>query len=175
MTSKKKFILFGITSLLILFCVFKTGAFRKSESDILQVINKLFLGNEMNVKVSNDLKIENVKIKISSSEKIVFENGHFLNNIGDSYGGPIFDVYYNGTLIGKALHDNRNNWYVSEFNFTIFNLNGKVKFKFITNGKDKNGDEGYIWIEKKGNKLNFESFDSNGKLINKWTEQKTIN
>ena len=166
----KKFLVFSSILCVIIFCVFRTGIFRKSESDILQAINKIFLGNEMIVKTSKRLKLEKVKIKIASSEKLVFENGKFKNNIGENYGGPIFDVYYDGILIGKALHDNKNDWYVNEFIFNIFELNGKVKFNFITNGKDKNGDEGYIWIEKINNKLNFKSFKPNGKLINNWNE-----
>ena len=152
------------------FCVFKSGIFRKSESDILQALNKIFIGNEMIVKTSQSLKLEKVKIKIASSEKSVFENGKFLNNLEESYGGPNFDVFYDGNLIGKALHDNTNDWYVNEFIFNFFELNGKVKFNFITNGKDRNGDEGYIWIEKNMDKLNFQSFEPNGKLINQWNE-----
>jgi hypothetical protein len=101
------------------------------------------------------------------------KNGKFKNNIGESYGGPIFDVYYENNLIGKALHDNTNDWYVNEFSFNFFKHNGKVKFNFITNGKDKNGDEGYVWIDSENGKVNFQSFAPNGKLINKWSENKT--
>ncbi len=147
-----------------IFCIVRRGMFRKSESDILQALNKIFIGNEMVVKTSQSLKLE--KVKITSSEKTVFENGKFLNNFEESYGGPNFDVFYDGNLIGKAFHDNTNDWYVNEFIFTFFELNGKVKFNFITNGKDRNGDEGYIWIEKN----NFKSFKTNGKLINQWNE-----
>ena len=166
----KRIFIVGIGILIITYCVFKTGVFRKSENDALQVFNKIFIGNEMIVKTSNELELAKVKIKNTSSEKIIFENEKFKNNIGENYGGPIFDIYYDEILIGKALHDNTNDWYVNEFIINFFKLNGKVKFNFITNGKDKNGYEGYIWIEKENNKLKYQSFKPSGKLINSWYE-----
>ncbi len=160
-----------IVFLLITFFAFKTGVFRKSESDILQILNNVFLGNEMIVHTSNGLKLDKVKIKMASSEKIVFINGKFKNNIEESYGGPNFDVYYDEIHIGKGLHDNTNDWYVNEFIFNFFKLNGKVKFNFISNGKNKSGEEGYIWIEKEKEMSYYQSFTSSGELINKWHER----
>ena len=82
--------------------LFRVGTFRGSDSDILQVLNKILVGNSMIVNTSSDIELEKIKINISFSDKVVFENGIFNNNIGEHYGGPNFDVYYENKLIGRA-------------------------------------------------------------------------
>ncbi len=167
MNKKPVIIIIGLIGILL---IFQTGVFRNSNSDILQFMNKVFVGNKMIVKTSEDIQEEKIRINIISSDKVVFNNKKFLDNIGDVYGGPNFDVYYEDKLIGRALHHNTNDWYVNEFVFKFFSDNNQMKFTFETNGKSSGGEAGYIWINKINDTLKFESYKTSGKLINKWTE-----
>jgi hypothetical protein len=161
--------LLGVLVLIILIVViFRSGLFRNSRNDFVQVLNKIIIGNEMIVKVSPD--VDKSKIKIKLGEKTVFEQNQFLDNIGECYGGPVFDVYYDTLLIGRAGHSNTNDWYTNEYVFDFYRDGKRIKFNFRTNGRDKGGDAGYIFIEKLNDSLIFESYDPNGKLIRKWKE-----
>ena len=158
----KNIILLSFISVLIgILILFRVGTFRGSDSDILQVLNKILVGNSMIVNTSSDIELEKIKINISFSDKVVFENGIFNNNIGEHYGGPNFDVYYENKLIGRALHYNTNDWYVNEFIFVFFIDNNQPKFTFKTNGRTNGFGEGYIWISK-NDTLYFEPFKPNG-------------
>ena len=159
-----------MTGFVLVIMLFRFELFRNNHNDFLQKLNKVFVGNEMKITTRQDIDVNKIKINLAFSDKTVFEHNQFLNNIGEQYGGPIFDVYYDNLLIGRALHDNTNDWYSNEFLFDFYKDGNKIKFKFKTNGKDKEGEEGYIYIEKSNDSLNFESYDSNGKLINKWKE-----
>ncbi len=170
MTVRHRIIFILIILLITVIVLFRVGLFRTSQIDLIQVFNRYIVGNSMNVKCSNDLIKEKIKINIAWSYKTVYEHEHFLDNIDDIYGGPIFDVYYDNVLIGRALHDNTNDWYTNEFEFNFFSLNNQIKFTFKTKGRDKNGEEGYIWIKKVNDTLYYESYEPNGKLINKWKE-----
>ena len=170
MTRKSKIAISLLTSFVLVIVVFRFGLFRNSQNDFLQILNKVFVGDEMKITTKQDIDENKIIINLAFSEKTVFEHNHFLDNIGKQYGGPIFAVYYDNLLIGRALHDNTNDWYTNEFLFDFYKDANKIKFKFETNGRDKNGEEGCIYIEKSNHSLNFESYDANGKLINKWKE-----
>ena len=149
--------------------VFRTGIFRASESEFLQILNSVFVGNDMIVEASPEIDIQKIKINKAFTEKTVFENSEFHNNIDKVYGGPKFDVYYDSFLIGRALHYNTNDWYVNEFVFYFYkDETNKPKFKFFTNGKS-GVEEGYIWISNNYNTMLYESYDQNGHKIIKWS------
>ena len=170
MTKKNKIAISLLTGIVLVIILFRIRLFRNSQNDFLQILNKVFVGDEMVVTVGQDIDENKIKINLAFSEKTVFEHNQFLDNIGKQYGGPIFDVYYDNLIIGRALHDNTNNWYTNEFIFDFYKDMNRIKFKFRTNGRDKKGEEGYIYIEKSNDSLNFESYDPSGKLINKWKE-----
>jgi len=170
MISKKNTAIIILTGIVLVFILFRFGLFRNSQSDFIQILNKVIVGDVMKVKANNDIDKNKIKINLAFSDKTVFENSHFFDNIGKQYGGPIFDVYYDKKLIGRAFHDNTNNWYTNEFLFNFYKEANRIKFKFNTYGRDKKGEEGYIYIEKTNDSLNFESYDQNHKLINKWSE-----
>lgn len=170
MTLKNKTLLLVPVIFLLVFSIFRIGLFRNSKNDFVQVLNKVFVGNEMIVKFSPDIDLQKIKINLAFSDKTVFEQGRFLNNIGEAYGGPIFDVYYDNLLVGRAVYDNTNEWYVNEFLFDFFRDDKQIKFTFIPNGRDKYGDVAYIWIKKTNDSLSFESYRPSGELINKWKE-----
>lgn len=142
-----KIVLLSIILFILILRIFKIGIIRDSKSDFIQIINKVFVGNQIIVTTSSDLSLQNVKITIANSGEVVFENGSFKDNIWEIYGGPVFDVYYQDRLVGHAFHDNTNDWYVNEFIFHFFKINHQIRFNFTTHGKDKYGDEGYDWIE----------------------------
>lgn len=145
---KRNIILLSIICVLTgTFILFRIGTFRDSDNNILQMLNKILIGNSMIIYTSSDIELEKIKIIISFSDKVIFENGIFNNNIGEHYGGPNFDVYYENELIGRALHYNTNDWYVNEFVFNFF-TNNKPRFTFKTIGKDYGFEEGYIWFDK---------------------------
>jgi hypothetical protein len=73
MRRKTKMMIIGGGIVILSFCAFKFGVFRKSENDFVQVLNKLLVGNEMTIKTESDLKLENVKINIAGSKRNVFE------------------------------------------------------------------------------------------------------
>lgn len=134
MKLKSKILLFVIVGILGIFIVFRIGIFRNSNSDLFQVLNKIFVGNKIIVKTSSNIELEKIKINIAYSDMTVFESGKFNNNIEDAHGGPIFDVLYENILIGRALHYNTNDWYVNEFVFNFFMDKNNPKFTFKTNG-----------------------------------------
>ena len=162
MKLKTKILTITILGLIGTFIIFKIGLFRSSNNDIIQVLNKIFAGNEIIVSGTSEINLDAVLIKIAYSDKVVFQNNKFNDNIGKEYGGPIFDVFYNEALIGRGLHYNTNNWYVNRFVFDFFRKNNDVKFTFKTIGKSSGGQEGYIWIDSINNTDSFKSFTSKG-------------
>lgn len=170
MTRKNKIAISLLTSFILVIILFRFGLFRNSQNDFLQILNKVFVGDEMKLTTRQEVDEKKIKINLAFSDKTVFEHNKFLDNIGEQYGGPIFDVYYDNLLIGRALHDNTNDWYTNEFLFDFYKEANRIKFKFKTNGRDNRGEEGYIHIEKSNDSLYYESYDPNGKLINKWKE-----
>lgn len=170
MTRKIKVVISFLAGIILVILIFRVGLFRSSDNDFVQILNKVLIGNEMYVNTSKEIDRNKIKINLAFSDKIVFEQNKFLNNIGECYGGPIFDVYYDNLLIGRALHYNTNDWYTNEFIFDFYKEGKRIKFKFKTNRSNKNGAEGYIYIKKANDSLSFESYDSNEKLINKWKE-----
>ena len=144
--------------------IIRVGLFRKSENEILQVFNKVFAGNSLTVNQTDSIDIN--KITILISDKVVFQGGHFLNNIEDEYGGPNFDIFYGDKLIGKAFHYNTNDWYVNKYVFNFFIEKCQTRFTFESMGKNFLSDE-YLWIHQLGDSLDYESFKSiELKLIN---------
>ena len=133
--------------LTLLLWIVKSGILRRSDNDFLQFLNKVFIGNQIIVTTTSDLALEKVKITLADSKETIFENMIFKDTIWEVYGGPIFDIYYEDMLLGRAFHDNTNDWYVNEFIFHVFKVNNKIRFNFTTHGKDKHGDEGYTRIE----------------------------
>lgn len=170
MKIKSKITLSFSVGIILLILSFRIGFFRNSGNDFIQFLNKILVGNEMRVNASNEIDINKIRINLVFSHKIVFEHNHFLDNIANYYGGPVFDVYYKDMLIGRAFHDNTNNWYTNKFDFDFYKERERIKFKFKTYGRDKNGEEGYTNIEKLNDCSIFESYDHDGKLINKWQE-----
>lgn len=164
----KKILLIVFVLFCTIFCIIRTGIARSSKSDFAQVLNKYFIGDEITVEASSVIDDELIKIT-DQDGKVFFENNEFFDNIGENYGGPIFDVYYNNKLIGKGLHDNKNDWYTSEYVFNFFKVGNKVRFKLTTIGK-QGPEEGYIWIDKINNKSHYQSFESTGQLISEWYE-----
>lgn len=170
---KKRFILLSVLVVfLITILTFQYDLFRSNQNDLVQFLNRLLVGDKMIVKTRNNLEIKKVRINISNTDKIVFENNRFYNNIGNIYGGPMFDIYYDNTLLGKAFHWNTNDWYRNKFMFDVYQEQNQIKFKFKTIGKNKNGEQGYITIKDGLDSLYFESFDYDGNLINSWKEKK---
>ena len=163
-------LLFILGGLFGTFLVLRIGILRDSESDFVQILNKIFAGNEVIVRAASNVELKKISINIAFSDRVVFENEKFNNNIGESYGGPIFDIYYENKLIGRALHDNTNDWYVNKYVFDFFNENNQTKFTFKSIGKNKYGENGYIWINTTNDSIYFESYTTNGRLIRKWSE-----
>ena len=146
----------------------RSEVFRSSENDFVQMLNAGLVGNVMVVESSS--QVDEDKIRINAGDKIVYGDNRFLNNIGQVYGGPVFQVYYDNELIGLAYHDNTNDWYTNKFYFRFFRVSDKIRFQFKTDGRDKKGEMGYQWITRQDAYTYHESFDPHGKLINTWKE-----
>ncbi len=168
MTQKNKIVISFLTGFILVIMLFRLGTFRNSQNDFLQILNKVIIGDEMKVRSGIDIDKNKIKINLAVSEKKVYEQNHFLDNIGEQYGGPFFDIYYDNQIIGQALNYNTNDWYTNEFVFDFYKEANRIKFKFKTNGRDNSGADGYIYIEKINDSLSYESYDTKGKLINKW-------
>lgn len=85
---KKRFILLSVLVVfLITILTFQYDLFRSNQNDLVQFLNRVLVGDKMIVKTRNNLEIKKVRINISNTDKIVFENNRFYNNIGNIYGG----------------------------------------------------------------------------------------
>ena len=168
MQRKFKIGVFFLAGLFIIILTFRFGLFRTSQNDIVQLLNKILIGDQMIIETSNEIDQGKLRINLAFTDKIVYEKSNFLDNIGKHHGGPEFDVYYDNNLIGRTFHFNTNDWYTNEYIFNFYKEKKQIKFKFKCNGRDSGGGDGYIYIIKRSDSLYFESYESNGNLINKW-------
>ncbi|MGQ1786841.1 MULTISPECIES: hypothetical protein [unclassified Saccharicrinis] len=170
MSRKRIYILLVVLTCLLSVTLTRLGLFSTSDSDIIQVINKVFAGNSILVNSTGGIELDKVTIQILG--ETVFEKGKYLNNIKDTYGGPNFDVFYDDKLIGTVYHYNTNDWYVNQFKFDFYFEDNHPRF--ICKSKWKNWDSCvYIWIAECVDSVEYKSFDSEGKIIRKWMKETT--
>ncbi len=168
MIKLRNLVIIIIILIIVLFALLKLGVLRTLEIDFVQKINRILIGNEMIVNASSEIDLMKIKINSANSINSVFVDGEFLDNIGNISNGPKFDVFYENILIGKALHSNSKDWYVNKFEFKFFRQKKEVKFTFSSRGNNKH--DSYIWITKVRGKSIYQSFDSDGKPLMKWTD-----
>ena len=168
MIKLKNLVIIVLLLIIVFFALINLGLLRKVEFDFVQKLNEIFVGNEMVVNTSPGIDLMEVRINLDNSEKPVFINGKVTNIIKGKYIVQKFNIFYKNILIGKAAHNNTKDWYVNKFIFNFFKENDKVKFTFKSKGNDKNAI--YIWIEKENGKTIHKTYDSNGKLLIKWSK-----
>jgi hypothetical protein len=164
----------GIAAFVGFGIIVRMGVFRESDSDFLQVWNRYILGNQLFIKCANEMNPNLIRIHEGFGGQLLYEKNRLVNPITDWYGGPLFDVYYNNQLLGRAFHDNHNNWYTNEFTFQFFlhSKENRPQFTFDSKGKDQGG-KGYLWIREIQDSILTESYETNGTLINRLIEARS--
>ena len=145
----------GILIFGYLLIYFKAEKLKDKHCLITQLSSRLFDLNNLDVKVSEDLNIEDFKIKNINSNKIIFENNRFIKGIKNDYGNCLFEIYYKDSLIFEIGHFKFNNWHTNDYLFEFEIIGSEISSTLIIDGPDK--DNKTIFYKR------FDH-DSNGKI-----------
>ena len=88
-----------------------------TDTIINKIACRIYEFNDMEVEVTDDLDIHQVKIK--RGNEIVYAAGSQHDRIGQYHGRVIFNVYYQDSLIAEFGHFNRNNWHAHDYTVLI--------------------------------------------------------
>jgi hypothetical protein len=117
--------------------------YRDKHCLITQLSSRLFDLNTIQVKVFDDLKCNDFKIKNLNSRKYVFENGKNFKRMKNEYGHCRFEIYYKDTLIYELEHFKTNNWNTYDYLFLFEKVDDTINVTMNKTGNDSYGQVFY--------------------------------